>query len=101
MNKAEKKRRYTELFNAVRGVIHKWDPYGLLALGCPNNEFDSEISSVVRQIERIASPQDAAHVLSRIFSSAFQTEGFQVADCVDVGRELYNVLQTRDLLTMR
>ena len=98
MDKSQGKRQYAESFDAVRGVIHNWDPYGLLALGCPHDEFDSEISAVVRQIERIASPQDAAHVISRVFSSAFEPGMFQVANCIEIGRKLYDILKERGLL---
>ena len=60
----------------VRQVIHEWDPYGLLAMGAPQDEWDSEIRSLVDQVGRIACEKDAALAISRIFSSAFQPEGF-------------------------
>jgi hypothetical protein len=83
---------------AVRQVIHRWDPYGLLAEGCPPDEFDAEIAAVVAEIPRIRGRADAAHVLSRIFSSSFEPERFQPEDCAAAGVELYAGLSAVGLL---
>jgi len=96
--KKRKQKEHAVIFDAVRGVIHEWDPYGLLALGCPQDEFDGEIQAVVRQIDRIGSPQDAVHVLSRIFSSYFEPERFRPENCQVIGAKLYQVLQERGIL---
>ena len=101
MTKAQAKQRYDDSLEAARGVIHQWDPYGLLAIGCPLDEFDGEIGAVVRQIGRIASAHDATRVISRVFSSAFEPERFQVANCAEVGQKLYDVLKERELLPKR
>jgi hypothetical protein len=92
-----KKKVQAFIFDAVRGVIHQWDPYGLLARGGPLDEFDSEIH-VVRQVDRIGPPQYAVRVLSRLFSSYFEPERFRPKDCQVVGEQLYKVLQERGLL---
>jgi len=82
----------------VREVVHRWDPYGLLAGGCSPDEFDREIASVVAQIPRIHSRNDAAHALSRVFSSAFEPERFRPEDCAWAGAELYDALSAEGLL---
>jgi hypothetical protein len=89
---------YERAIKAVREVVHRWDPYGLLASGCPPDEFDHEISAVVAQLPRIRSRADAAHALSRIFSSAFGPERFQPKDCATPGAELFEVLSAQKLL---
>lgn len=45
-SRKRKKEDVAVVFDAVRGVIHQWDPYSLLALGCPTDEFDAEIQAV-------------------------------------------------------
>lgn len=92
---------YARAFAVVRDVIHGWDPYGLISCGAPIDEWDSEIASLVAQIPRIKSEDDATHALSRVFSSAFQQEGFSAADCSEVGRHLYSSLAKSGLLTDR
>src|SRR5688500_11592741 len=86
-------------FAAVRTVIHEWDPYGLLGSGEPLDEWDGEIASLVKQIPRIHSHNDAAHAVSRVFSSAFQPKGLSPEDCAEVGRRLYASLADAGLLT--
>lgn len=86
------KAKFNDKFEAVKEVIHRWDPYNLLESGAPQDEFDMEIMAVVRQINKIHSPVDATHVISRIFSSAFEPELFQIKHCQDVGKELYESL---------
>jgi hypothetical protein len=86
------KQDYKHALEVVRKVVHKWDPLELLAMGCPKDEFDSEIASVVAQIPRIKSRKDASHAISRVFSSAFYPEGFSPTDCDAVGAELFAAL---------
>jgi hypothetical protein len=76
MTREVKRREREELFDAVRSVIHDWDPYDPIAGGVPDDEFDSEISAVIRQLDRIRSSHDACHVISRVFSSSFEPELF-------------------------
>jgi hypothetical protein len=83
---------HTLALKVVRGIIHEWDPYSLLAGGAPADEFDSEIASVVKQIPRIKSQQDAALAISRVFSSAFEKERFTPNDCAAIGTKLYDAL---------
>lgn len=89
---------YKLALQVVSEVIRAWDPYSLLAGGCPTDEFDSEIASVVAQIPRIKSEQDATHALSRIFSSAFEPERFKPDDCAETGGQLFSALLTNRLL---
>ena len=89
---------YQRVIEVVREVIHRWDPYQLLASGCPLDEFEGEIASVVTQIPRIRSKNDAAHALSRVFSSAFEREGFSPEACASPGAELYEALSAGGLL---
>jgi hypothetical protein len=89
---------YERAIRVVRQVVRRWDPYGLLASGCPPDEFDREIVAVVNQIPPIRSSTDAAHALSRVFSSAFDRQRFRPEDCVVAGAELYEALSSEALL---
>jgi hypothetical protein len=89
---------YDRAFAVVREVVHEWDPYALIGGGAPRDEWDSEIASLVAQLPRIKSQNDAAHAVSRVFSSAFQPDGFSPADCAEVRRRLYSSLADAGLL---
>ena len=98
MTREAKRRGREEIFETVRKVIHEWDPYDLLAGGAPDDEFDSEISAVIRQLDRIRSSRDACHVISRVFSSSFEPELFQIEHCQSVGLRLYEALAERGII---
>ncbi|HEV2800718.1 MAG TPA: DUF1871 family protein [Pyrinomonadaceae bacterium] len=98
MIKEVKRREREKIFDAVRSVINEWDPYDLLAGGAPDDEFGSEISAVIRQLDRIRSPRDASYVISRVFSSSFEPESFQVEHCQSVGERLYSALVERGII---
>jgi hypothetical protein len=81
--------KYDRMWQTTAEVIREWDPYSLLAGGSPKDEFDSEISSVVTQISRIHSAIDAAHAVSRVFSSSFEARLFTPKACTEVGARLF------------
>ena len=95
------KAEYKLALQVVGTVIREWDPYRLLEVGCPNDEFAAEIASVISQIPRIKSAQDAANALSRVFSSAFEAENFEPLDCREAGTKLFEALSTHGLLPGR
>ena len=90
--------RQERLTEAVRDVIHEWDPYGLLRAGAPPDEFDRETASVASQLRRVQSPADAVEVLSRVFSSSFEQASFGIDQCREAGERLFAVLKQRGLL---
>jgi len=89
---------YNLAMKVVGAVISEWDPYSLLASGCPKDEFGSEIASVVAQVPRIKSVQDATLVLSRVFSSAFDRQRFTPEKCAAVGATLFAALESNGLV---
>ena len=92
------RRDYKLALSVVTEVINAWDPYGLLALGAPNDEFESEIASVVSQVPRVKSKRDATLAISRVFSSAFDRETFNSERCAEVGDKLYAALEKNGLI---
>jgi len=91
------KQKHRELLSLVARVVAEWDPYALLAGGSPHDEFASEIASVVSQVSRIKSATDAAHVISRVFSSSFEPCLFTPEACAQVGERLFSELQAHGL----
>lgn len=45
-------KRYAEAVAAVREVINRLDPIGLIAIGAPEDEYDSEVTDLVRLVMR-------------------------------------------------
>jgi hypothetical protein len=92
------RKRQESALRVVANTINEWDPYGLIGGGAPNDEFDGEVRGVVRQLDRIHSAEDAAHVVSRVFSSSFEAERFDLDACRPVGKKLYLALKDGGLL---
>jgi len=82
----------------VGDIVREWDPYSLMSLGAPHDEFDVEIAAVVKEVGRIRSAADATVVLNRVFSGAFGDDGFPREDCADVGAKLFEKLNDANLL---
>ncbi len=83
----------------VRRVVNQWDPYGLLRLGCPVDEFDPEVDEIVRQLGKLKSPFDAANIISQTFSNWFYDPvKFCPANCIEVGERLFEKLQEQQLV---
>ncbi len=82
----------------VRKVIHDWDPFRLLEMGAPEDEWDREILQIVGRVNRVEAPEDAAKVISEIFTSSFHPEGFGQEDCAEVGRKLFGALKDAGLI---
>jgi hypothetical protein len=82
----------------VRKLIHDWDPYRLLEIGAPEDEWDREILRIAGCVNRICNPADAAEVISEIFTEAFQPKGFGQADCAEIGTKLFTALNDAGLI---
>jgi len=65
------KKDFKKCIEIVRESIHRIDPYCLLDGGSPDDEFDSEISSIVSQLDRSGSGRDVAHSIARVLNSSF------------------------------
>jgi len=92
------RKNYDHAIEVVKKVIHAWDPYCLFKTGSPEDEFDGETASVVRQIPRIKSEYDAAIVISKTFSSSFDPKEFKIEACTEVGKKLYRNLVESGIL---
>lgn len=77
---------YEQALAIVRAAIGAWDPYRLLELGAPLDEFDDEIAKVVARIPKLHTENELAATISEVFSSAFGSEAFAVANCVEPAR---------------
>ena len=90
---------YDQATGLVRGLMHAWDPYGLLAGGAPDDEFDVEIACIVRELPRIADATDATRVLAEMFAESFgEPFDLEMQRCQEYGRQLFVTLRASCLL---
>ncbi|MEQ1794125.1 MAG: DUF1871 family protein [Nitrospira sp.] len=98
MSSEKYKQKYKQMFSLVRAVINRWDPYGLLAGGAPEDEFEHETALVVAKVKTIKTETDATVVLSEVFSDAFEPQYFTVEACAQVGRDLFHELKSANVI---
>jgi len=89
---------YERAVAVVRGVLHEWDPYALLAGGAPADEFDHEVAQLVARSRGMESRADAARAVSEVFSESFEARHFTLESCTDVGNRLFAALSAAGLL---
>ena len=58
-------------YEIVKESIDKFDVFGFLETGAPADEYDPEIKSIVKQLNRCNSVIDISHTISRVFNSYF------------------------------
>ena len=92
-----KKNEYKKAFSIVKQVIAKIDPYSLLETGSPQDEFDSEVGSIVKQLPRCKSSIDIAHTIARVLTSSFGDK-FEPDEFKEYSEELFNSLKDHGLI---
>jgi hypothetical protein len=94
----EMQRSYKEIIELVATVVNEWDPYDLISVGAPDNEFAHEVAQIAAKVHEINTPSELAEVISKVFSISFGSEYFSVTACMQVAGQLFTVLQTHGLL---
>jgi hypothetical protein len=92
------RKEWKQLEPIVRDVIHKWDPYGLLGDGAPQDEFDSQILTIVGRLRGITTPLGCVVAISDVFSASFEPERFGMDDGRQVGQNLFDALKEAGLI---
>jgi hypothetical protein len=77
------RREYARLVEAVSHAVDRADPIGLLAMGCPGDEYVPEVETIVPRLKTAKSLQDVQAILHeefvRWFGEAGPLESYQAA----------------------
>lgn len=76
------KKGYNRLYSAVREIVNKEDPIGLIEMEAPSDEYDPEINAVLRKLRPSESVESLQAMIHAVFVEWF---GADVAG----GRERY------------
>ena len=85
---------YKISFLKLRTLINEWDPYSLIRQGAGEDEFHAETAQILGEIKRCASPDDAAQLVSRIFSQAFDPKDFPADSCKEVAQKIFFIFKS-------
>jgi hypothetical protein len=74
----------------LRRVLNEWDPYGLVAQGAPEDEFDSEREEIYRALVSGEVRSESA-LAERIFAIYTEWLGnvFTLEECSSVARKIW------------
>lgn len=82
---------YANEYLIIKKIIDKWDPIGLLELGCPDDEYDSEIREVVSLSLHAKSVDDLAIGIRQVFIKWFD-EYLSIEKCYPIA---FKILERR------
>src|SRR5262245_35025513 len=69
------KRNYARLVEAVPNAIDRADPIGLLAMGCPSDEYAPEVGSIAPRLKGVNNADDVQSILHEEFVRSFGAAG--------------------------
>ncbi len=67
----ELKKNYRIRYSNVREILNNEDPIGLQAAGCPKDEYDPEISSILPKIDSCNTVEEMQEMIHKEFVSLF------------------------------
>jgi hypothetical protein len=77
------------VFEIIKKSIDEWDPYGLLEIHCPDDEYDSESKEIANRINYEDSIYEIANLISEIFTNSFkEPELFSIENCLRVAEKI-------------
>jgi hypothetical protein len=84
-------------FTIVKEIIDKWDPFDLLAIHCPDDEYESEIREIVNTLSNITNAEELAAKIKNILYQALDEDFKKSNDCIVIAHEILEALHERGL----
>jgi hypothetical protein len=98
--RAERRRlkaEYGELLDQVSALLFRHDPIGIAAHGCPEDEYEPEVGTILPQLQRCSSSADVVRVVHSEFVRWFdgeETAGPQES-YTEIANEIWELWQRR------
>ena len=70
-------------------LVNKHDPMELIAIGAPEDEYDSELFDIVRRLPECRSEDDTVKMIHCVFSDWFHPVEVPLEDCAALGRDAW------------
>ena len=65
---------YQNLHRALTALLYRHDPIGLAAAGCPKDEYEPEVSTIIPRLKEAKSAEDVRRLVYREFLRWFDGE---------------------------
>lgn len=73
----EKSDRYKAQLARVREIVNRHDPIGLMACGCPEDEYDPEVTRIVPLLDRCGDRLSFRDLCITVFTVMFYREAVE------------------------
>lgn len=77
------------VFSVITDEVKRWDPFGLVAGGAPDDEFNIEVARIQKGLPLIESPEGLAETIQTVFLKSFNNK-FPLDDCMQVADKIWN-----------
>ncbi len=76
--------------NTIEAIVNQWDPIGLFP-GAPKDEYEVEIDSITRLVDRSPNVEHLAEGIKKIFTHQFGDDVFtrNYSECFDVAKKIW------------
>jgi len=90
----------TEDYDVTKTVLRhaflKHGPYALGSSGCPEDEYDAVIATVLTLSRGTTNPQNLASIIAEVLTKSFGDQ-FEAADCLDVAKSAMEQLAKKGI----
>jgi hypothetical protein len=91
------KQEYRWLFEDVRSVLNRHDLMRLIAMGCPEDEYEPEVERILARLRDARGAGDVAVIVQDVFTELFDEhqDESEVASAAEDVWAIYNARGTR------
>jgi hypothetical protein len=87
------KGRYNNAFEVIQKIINEWDPLDLLALDCPDDEYESEIQLIVSATLNKDNADKIGGKINEILYKAFKDDFKKSNDCLKIAERILKAFE--------
>ena len=62
---------YAQLFRDVRAIVNRHDLMGLIAMGCPEDEYEPEVERILPKLRDAGAATDVEAIVQDVFIEMF------------------------------
>ena len=79
----------SDRFTIIKKIINEWDPYDLISLGAPDDEFENEIIEIILKMKNENNLNDIAVIISDVFTKSFNDhDNFTIEKCIIIANKI-------------
>lgn len=77
-------------YEEIKQIIDKWDPIGLLAISCPEDEYEPEIKELLARLSDYCSVDETAKIIYDVFIEMFGADTFteELNKCEEIALQI-------------